>query len=158
MPEAVSETSHVRSPKELTEEDKILVRETWKEAAKPEVQAGQKLFQKIFQISPDAMSYFSNPDMESDEFKAHITRVMSTLDTAIQNLDDLAELAPTLERLGTIHATMGIKKEQLAVVKEALLSTLAQELKDAFTEKCRNAWALTFDILAEAMAAGMVSS
>jgi len=46
MPEAVSETSHVRSPKELTEEDKILVRETWKEAAKPEVQAGQKLFQK----------------------------------------------------------------------------------------------------------------
>jgi len=44
------------------------------------------------------------------------------------------------------------------VVKEALLSTLAQELKDAFTEKCRNAWALTFDILAEAMAAGMVSS
>ena len=46
----------------------------------------------------------------------------------------------------------------LQVVKEALLYTLAQELKDVFTEKCRNAWALTFDILAEAMAAGMVSS
>jgi len=46
MPEAASETSHVRSPKELSEDDKMLVRETWKKAAKPEVQAGQKLFQK----------------------------------------------------------------------------------------------------------------
>jgi len=46
MPEAVSETSHVRSPKQLSEDDKILIKETWKEAAKPEVQTGQKLFQK----------------------------------------------------------------------------------------------------------------
>ena len=53
--------------------------------------------------------------MESDEFKAHISQVMSTLDIAVQNLDDLAKLVPSLERLGTIHATMGIKKEQLVV-------------------------------------------
>ena len=53
--------------------------------------------------------------MDSDEFKAHITRVMGTLDTAVQNLDDLAALVPCLKRLGTIHASMGIKKEQLAV-------------------------------------------
>jgi len=46
MPEAASETSHLRSPKKLTEDDKILVKETWREAAKPEVQAGKKLFQK----------------------------------------------------------------------------------------------------------------
>ena len=46
MPEAAGEISHARSPKKLTEDDKILVRETWKEAVKPEVQAGQKLFQK----------------------------------------------------------------------------------------------------------------
>ncbi len=53
--------------------------------------------------------------MESDEFQAHITLVMSTLDKAVQNLDDLTELLPSLERLGTIHANMGIKKEQFAV-------------------------------------------
>ena len=53
--------------------------------------------------------------MDSDEFKAHITRVINTLDTAVQNLDDLAELLPFLEGLGAIHASMGIKKEQLAV-------------------------------------------
>ena len=69
----------------------------------------------MFEISPGALSYFSNPDMESDEFKAHISQVMSTLDIAVQNLDDLAKLVPSLERLGTIHATMGIKKEQLVV-------------------------------------------
>ena len=53
--------------------------------------------------------------MESDEFKAHITLVMNTLGNAVQNLDDLTELMPSLERLGTVHATLGIKKEQLAV-------------------------------------------
>ena len=46
MPEAASETSHLRAPKKLTEDNKILVKETWREAAKPEVQAGKKLFQK----------------------------------------------------------------------------------------------------------------
>lgn len=53
--------------------------------------------------------------MESDEFQAHITLVMSTLDKAVQNLDNLTELLPSLERLGTVHANMGIKKEQFAV-------------------------------------------
>lgn len=43
----------------------------------------------------------------------------------------------------------------LQVVKEALLFTLSQELKDLFSEKCHKAWALTFDILADAMAVGM---
>ena len=70
---------------------------------------------RIFQISPDALSYFSNPNVESDEFQAHITLVMSTLDKAVQSLDDLTKLLPSLKRLGTIHANMGIKKEQFAV-------------------------------------------
>ena len=46
MPEAARKRSNPCSPKELTDDDKALVRETWKEAAKPEVQAGQKLFRK----------------------------------------------------------------------------------------------------------------
>ena len=70
---------------------------------------------RIFQISPDALSYFSNHDVESDEFHAHITLVMSTLDKAVQNLDDLTELLPSLEKLGKLHANMGIKKEQFDV-------------------------------------------
>ena len=40
---------------------------------------------------------------------------MNTLDQAVQNLDNLTQLLPALERLGTIHANMGIKKEQLTV-------------------------------------------
>lgn len=40
---------------------------------------------------------------------------MDTLDLAVQNLDNLTELLPALERLGTIHANIGIKKEQFAV-------------------------------------------
>ena len=42
-------------------------------------------------------------------------------------------------------------------MKEALLYTLSQELKEAFNDKCREAWELTFDILEDAMAVGMVA-
>ena len=47
MPEVAKECGNQPpSPNELTDGDKLLVRETWKEAAKPEVQAGQKLFKR----------------------------------------------------------------------------------------------------------------
>lgn len=46
MPEGAKEGNTLCSPKELTDDDKALVRDTWREAAKPEVQAGQKLFRK----------------------------------------------------------------------------------------------------------------
>ncbi len=42
-------------------------------------------------------------------------------------------------------------------MKDALLFTLSEELKDLFSEKCHKAWALTFDILADAMVVGMVA-
>ena len=70
---------------------------------------------RIFQIAPEAQDYFSSSDLESDEFQGHITSVISTLDKALQNLDDLTPLLPTLERLGTTHANMGIKRQQLNV-------------------------------------------
>ncbi|XP_027046996.1 neuroglobin-like [Pocillopora damicornis] len=146
------------SSKALSEDDKVLVRDTWREATKPEREAGQKLFKRIFQIAPEAQDYFSSSDLESDEFQGHITSVISTLDKALQNLDDLTPLLPTLERLGTIHANMGIKRQQLNVVKQALLFTLSQELRELFTDECRKAWELTFDILADAMATGMVAN
>ena len=46
MPEAANEGGSTKAAKNLTDEQKELVRKTWKEAAKPEVQAGQKLFKK----------------------------------------------------------------------------------------------------------------
>lgn len=46
MPEAANEGGSTNAAKNLTDEQKELVRKTWKEAAKPEVQAGQKLFKK----------------------------------------------------------------------------------------------------------------
>lgn len=70
---------------------------------------------RLFQISPDAVSYFSNADLESTEFKGHIGRVMNTLDQAVRNLDNLSPLLPTLKRLGTIHANLGIEKQHFTV-------------------------------------------
>lgn len=46
MPEAEKESRGPNTAKTLTDEHKELVKETWKLAAKPEVQAGQKLFRR----------------------------------------------------------------------------------------------------------------
>ena len=70
---------------------------------------------RLFEIAPDAAVYFSNTDIKSEDFQAHIHLVMSTLNKAVQNLENLTELRPALERLGAVHAAMGVRKEQLAV-------------------------------------------
>ncbi|XP_028519616.1 neuroglobin [Exaiptasia diaphana] len=139
----------------LTEEKKTLLRKTWAIASQPSVQAGNKLFKTLFQIAPSASTYFSSTDIDADDFQRHIQLVMGTLGTAIDNLDDLSVIVPGLQGLGATHDSLGVRIEYFKYVKQALLQTLSQELQDAFTDDCREAWTLAFDVIVGAMISGM---
>ena len=79
---------------------------------------------------------------------------MKTINIAVEALDDVGPLVPTLKQMGADHAGYGVVDRDYNVVGAALLWTLEQGLGEAFTDEVKNAWAAVYEVLADTMKAG----
>ena len=79
---------------------------------------------------------------------------MKTINIAVQALDYVEPLIPTLKEMGAAHAGYGVKDKDYNTVGSALLWTLEQGLGDEFTDEVKNAWGAVYDVLASTMKAG----
>ena len=79
-------------------------------------------------IDPSARALFRATDMPEQRKK-----VIEALSLALQSLDDLQALTPTLEGLGRRHQRYGVTAAHYDPVGQALLWTLEQGLGDAWT-------------------------
>ena len=79
---------------------------------------------------------------------------MKTINIAVEALNDVEPLVPTLKQMGADHAGYGVKDRDYNVVGAALLWTLEQGLGDAFTDEVRNAWGAVYELLASVMKQG----
>ena len=86
---------------ELTPERIEMVQSSWANAKDLGYEAvGDLLFQNIFTAAPETLSLFSFGAYASYRgtvvYKDHTVKVASTLSTAVDNLQNLGELAPIL--------------------------------------------------------------
>jgi nitric oxide dioxygenase len=66
-----------------------------------------------------------------------------------RNLDDLAPLAPTVQRVAAKHASLFVRPEQYAVVADHLLAAVAAVLgADVVTQEVAAAWTVAYWVLA----------
>ena len=123
--------------------------------------AGVILFKHIFRIAPQALPLFSfgrvegaevnDALFEQEDLKAHATKVVATVATAVGMLTKLDELVPILTSLGTKHVCYGVVPEHYAVVGEALIATLSDALGDAFDAETKSAWVAVYGIVQKTM-------
>ena len=123
--------------------------------------AGIILFKHIFRIAPQALPLFSfgrvegaevnDALFEQEDLKAHATKVVATVATAVGMLTKLDELVPILTSLGTKHVGYGVVPEHYAVVGEALIATLGDALGDAFDAETKSAWVAVYGIVQKTM-------
>ena len=123
--------------------------------------AGVILFKHIFRIAPQALPLFSfgrvegaavnDALFEDDALKAHATKVVATVATAVGMLTKLDELVPILTSLGTKHVGYGVVPEHYAIVGEALIATLGDALGDAFDAETKAAWVAVYGIVQKTM-------
>lgn len=142
-----------------------LLRETWKIVEKAGLkQVGLVLFEKTFEIAPQALNLFSFSDdvkdcvFQSQMLEAHAWKVMESLNQVITLLDNVPLLAMVLKKLGSRHVAYGAQVAHYNVVGEALLLTLAQVLGDAWTPEARAEWTQTYGEMVELMLSGAESS
>ncbi|MEO3431462.1 globin family protein [Pelagibius sp. CAU 1746] len=105
-------------------------------------------YNKLFEIDPSTQTLFKG-DMADQGHK-----LMSVLKTAIASLDKFDQLVPVLKIMGQRHLTYGVEFKHYESVAKALLWTLKEGLKEAFTPEVEQAWAKVYGTLAEVMMRG----
>jgi len=114
---------------------------------------GKVIFMKIFKKAPGAIALFSFKDDGVEPVHlfrlgspatAHVTKVVTTVGTAVSLLRDLDTLVPVLQALGLKHGGLGVVAEHYDVVGEAVIESLAVALGPQFTEPVKNAWLKIF--------------
>ena len=111
--------------------------------------AGLLFYERIFTMAPEARALFG------DDIALQASRTMAAVKTAVDGLDDVAQVAPFLIRLGARHVRYGVVPEHFDLVGGALLWTLEQGLGEMFTDEVREAWTAAFGVIAQAMLTGM---
>jgi hemoglobin-like flavoprotein len=119
------------------------------EQVKPIADVAARLFYGcLFDLDPGLEALFAG-DLEEQGRK-----LIQMIGLAVEGLDRLHELVPTLLALGARHAAYGVDEHDYISVRRALLWTLERGLGAAFTPEVREAWDTVYTLLADTMKAG----
>lgn len=122
-----------------------LVQESFKQVLPIKDQAADMFYDRLFALDPDLRKLFK-PDM-SEQKQA----LMTILATAVNNLNNLGEILPAVQKLGQSHVDYGVKPEHYTTVGTALIDTLKAAFGDQWTPKLETAWTDVYGVLASTM-------
>lgn len=144
----------------LTDEEKKILRETWRLVTPIMDTAGDLFYRRLFELQPGYRQLFS------DDMPAQKRKLMSMLAFVVRTSDwaqdawaeDVSrddDLFLVVLALGRRHALLyKVPEEAFPVVGEALLWTLNMGLGQAFTAEARAAWAKLYALLSATMLMG----
>ena len=132
----------------MTPQQIELVKKTWVMVVPIADKAAELFYGRLFELEPSYRQMFKNDMTEQGK------KLMKTINIAVEALDDVEPLVPTLKQMGADHAGYGVVDRDYNVVGAALLWTLEQGLGEAFTDEVKNAWASVYEVLADTMKAG----
>ena len=130
----------------MTPEQARLITTSWSSVASIADSAIEQFYNRLFEIDPSARALFRATNMPEQRRK-----VIEALSLALQSLDDLDALTPTLEDLGGRHQRYGVTAAHYDSVGQALLWTLQQGLGTEWTPAMAAAWTELFGQLSSAM-------
>jgi len=129
----------------LTSGEIRLVQDSFAKVAPIAEQAAQLFYDRLFGLDPKLKPLFRG------DMKEQGKKLMSMIGAAVKGLNNLEKLVPVVQALGVRHKGYGVKAEHYGTVGAALLWTLQQGLKSAFTPEVRAAWTKVYGVLAGVM-------
>jgi hemoglobin-like flavoprotein len=129
----------------MTPEQAVLVKNSWAQVTPIADKAAELFYGKLFELDPSLKPLFKGDMTEQGR------KLMTMINTAVNGLDKLEAIVPAVEQLGERHAGYGVKDKDYDTVGAALLWTLGAGLGDEFTPEVKQAWTVTYGVLANAM-------
>ena len=148
----------------LTEQDKAIIRRTWKLVVPIGETAADLFYKRLFELQPSYRALFTG------EFDAQKRKLITMLAFIVEALDwdpndwaldveESSDLFLVVMALGRRHHDLyAVPDEAYQTVGEALLWTLDYGLGEAFTSEAREAWTKIYTILAGTMKLGRFAS
>ena len=130
----------------MSPEQKNLVKSTWAMVVPIADTAAGLFYDRLFAIDTSTRSMFTSTNMTEQRKK-----LMQALAFVINGLDRTEQLLPTIQSLGRNHVRYGVTDKHYDSVGAALLWTLEQGLKDAWTPKVKEAWIAAYTLVAGVM-------
>ena len=115
-------------------------------------QAGAMFYARLFELDPSVRPMF--PDDLGPQGK----KLLQVLAVAVNGLDRLDTIVPTVQALGVKHVAYGVKPAHYDTVAAALLWTLARGLGPGWTPDVEAAWIKTYVLLADTMKAAAAAA
>ena len=131
----------------MTPQQIELVKKTWVMVVPIADTAAELFYGRLFELEPSYRAMFKHDMTEQGK------KLMKTINIAVEALDDVEPLIPTLKQMGADHAGYGVVDRDYNVVGAALLWTLEQGLGPQFTAEVKEAWATVYGLLADTMKA-----
>jgi hemoglobin-like flavoprotein len=130
----------------MTPDQIRLITQSWNSVAAMADAAIEQFYNRLFEIDPPTRALFRATNMPEQRKK-----VIEALSLALQSLDNLDALVPTLEDLGRRHQRYGVTAVHYESVGKALLWTLQRGLGAAWTPAMAAAWTELYRRLSEVM-------
>lgn len=119
----------------MTEDEIVMVRESWTRLAPTAEAVAHRFYDLLFEADPALAHAFSGTDM-----KAQKLRLAGAISLSVDNLDQPEVLGHALQDLGARHAGYAVAERDFQMVGQTLLTTLAIELDEIWSEAHGNAW------------------
>src|SRR5688500_13947939 len=130
----------------MSPEQKNLVKTTWAMVVPIADTAAGLFYDRLFAIDTSTRSMFSATNMAEQHKK-----LMQALAFVINGLERTEQLVPTIQSLGRNHVRYGVTDAHYDSVGSALLWTLEQGLKEAWTPSVKDAWVAAYTLVAGVM-------
>lgn len=129
----------------MTPQQIEMVQSSWEKVLPIKEAAATLFYTKLFELNSDLEKLFKG-DMNEQGAK-----LMQMIDVAVKGLTRLDTIVPAVQKLGQRHVGYGVTDEDYDTVAAALLWTLGEGLGEAFTDDVKEAWTVTYTLLADTM-------
>lgn len=125
------------------------LRESFSLAEAAGVEFAELFYQHLFDIDPSLSGQFESVDMATQG-----AMVLQVVRLALDGLEDLPAIRPTLESLGYRHVHYGVRGDQYETAAEAFIRALRQVLGDRFDPPLEGIWRETLTAVTDLMVEG----
>ncbi|KAJ0177078.1 hypothetical protein K1T71_007087 [Dendrolimus kikuchii] len=134
----------------LTRREIYAVQKSWAPVNANSIATGTELLRRFFHTYPDTKEYFKmvrkRPEEEyinNPQFKAHVINLMTSLNVAVNNLNQPEVVAAMMNKLGESHKRRQIKEKNFHELKEVIVTLFIEVLK--LDNATLAAWGKTVD-------------
>ncbi|XP_027014635.2 cytoglobin-1 [Tachysurus fulvidraco] len=143
------EQEQVEKPEAFTEEERVTIKTTWSKVYDNKEAAGVAVLIRLFTSFPVAKEYFSEfrhmedvQEMQaSKQLQKHAVRVMTALNTLVENVQDGEKMASVVEQVAKSHAQKHkVEPRYFKILAGVILEVLVENFPETFSEEAQRPW------------------